>query len=82
MSKGAPAEKLVVGMAFFGQTWTGLSAAWHSVGDQAISVGTSGPFTKKYGIVAYFEVRLFATERMSSSHPGPYQITVNCLLCR
>ncbi|KAI0209829.1 Acidic mammalian chitinase [Lamellibrachia satsuma] len=56
MSKGAPANKLVVGMAFYGKTFTLTSAANHNVGDPKSNAGTKGEFTKQPGFLAYYEV--------------------------
>ena len=56
MSKGAPADKLVVGMAFFGKTWTPMSSIATGVGDPKIAVGAKGPHTDQPGLLAYYEV--------------------------
>ena len=56
MTRGAPAEKLVVGMAFYGKSFTLRSAAKHGVGDPKSGTGIQGPFTKQPGFMAYFEV--------------------------
>ncbi|KAI0209831.1 Acidic mammalian chitinase [Lamellibrachia satsuma] len=56
MSQGAPANKLVVGMAFYGKTFTLTSAAHHDVGDPKSGVGKQGPFTKLPGFLAFYEV--------------------------
>ena len=57
LSKGASADKLVVGMAFYGKSLKLLSADKHDVGDQKVGAGTNGPFTNLPGFVAYYEVR-------------------------
>ena len=57
LSKGAAADKLVVGMAFYGKSLKLLSADKHDVGDQKVGTGTKGPFTNLPGFLAYYEVR-------------------------
>ena len=56
MSKGAPADKLVVGMASLGKSWTLWSAAEHNVGDIQIGTGASGSFSNAPGLLYYYEV--------------------------
>lgn len=56
LSKGASADKLVVGMAFYGKSFKLKSAARHGVGAPKTGTGIQGPFTKQPGFLAYYEV--------------------------
>ncbi|XP_006888040.1 PREDICTED: chitotriosidase-1 [Elephantulus edwardii] len=56
LQKGAPANKLVLGMPTYGRTFTLASSSNNGVGAPATGAGTPGPFTKEGGLLAYYEV--------------------------
>ncbi|XP_061488231.1 chitinase-3-like protein 1 [Rhineura floridana] len=57
-SKGAPAEKIIMGIPTYGRTFT-LSSRQTMVGAPASGAGTPGPFTKLAGMLAYYEICSF-----------------------
>ncbi|KAH0618850.1 hypothetical protein JD844_018348 [Phrynosoma platyrhinos] len=66
--KGAPAEKIIMGIPTYGQTFT-LSSTQTVVGAVASGPGTPGAFTKTEGIQAYYEVQY-----MKNNHLGGIMI--------
>ncbi|XP_011303299.1 probable chitinase 3 [Fopius arisanus] len=56
LSLGAQREKLVPGVAFYGQAYRLASAFQHKLGDPASGPGTPGEFTKQPGMLAYYEI--------------------------
>ena len=58
VSKGAPKEKLVIGMATYGRTFTLAAGNNVGIGAPAVGAGTAGKFTRERGFLAYYEVRL------------------------
>lgn len=53
---GAPAEKLVLGLAMYGRTFTLKSKKMNGMNAPATEAGKSGPYTQAAGFLAYFEV--------------------------
>jgi chitinase len=54
--RGAPANKLIMGIGTYGRGWTLASAANAGVGAPAKGASTAGPFTAAAGFLAYYEV--------------------------
>ena len=57
--QGAPTDKLNMGLAAYGRTFT-LSSASSNVGAPASGAGTAGTYTGTAGFLAYYEVKLQA----------------------
>ncbi len=63
LRSGVPAEKLVIGAAFYARTWTGVNPADHGLCQMAKSAGTGGPhygellenYINKNGYVRYWD---------------------------
>lgn len=73
-TKGAPAEKLIVGFPIYGRTFT-LSTSQTGVGAPVSGAGQPGKFTRQAGFWAYFEVCLFlnsATIKFIEDQKVPY----------
>ena len=56
ISLGAPKDKLIMGVAFYGRSFTLCSATNNKIGDSICGAGTQGPYTKEAGYTSYFEV--------------------------
>ena len=54
---GTPREKLVIGMATYGRSFTLSNARNFRVNDAASGGGTAGVYTREAGFLAYYEVR-------------------------
>nr|XP_056700803.1 chitinase-3-like protein 2 [Euleptes europaea] len=57
-TKGAPAEKIMMGIPTFGRTFT-LASQQTGVGAAISGAGTPGPFTQEAGILSYYEICQF-----------------------
>lgn len=55
LSKGAPAEKIIMGIPAYGRTFT-LSSSQTGRNAPASGPGTAGPYTKEAGFWSYYEV--------------------------
>ncbi|KAJ7333002.1 hypothetical protein JRQ81_015182 [Phrynocephalus forsythii] len=78
-TEGAPAEKIVMAIPTYGQTFT-LSSLQTMVGAPASGPGTPGAFTKKAGMLAYYEICGFnhgATKRWIEEQQVPYSYKGN-----
>ncbi|XP_076366400.1 putative chitinase 10 [Tachypleus tridentatus] len=53
---GAPKDKLVIGMATYGRSFTLSDPRNNGINDQATGGGKEGEFTKEAGFLAYYEV--------------------------
>ncbi|XP_023966076.2 chitinase-3-like protein 2 [Chrysemys picta bellii] len=66
-SKGAPAEKLIMGIPTYGRSFT-LSSSRTGIGAPISGLGSPGPFTQEAGLLAYYEICTFTpgatTERI------------------
>lgn len=56
VSRGAPREKLLVGVPFYGQSFTIPGSSSKSFGITASGPGEAGEFTKQPGMLAYYEI--------------------------
>ncbi|PVD37547.1 hypothetical protein C0Q70_00141 [Pomacea canaliculata] len=56
VQKGAPKDKLNIGMGLYGRSFTLASASNHQPGAPAPHPGQPGPFTGDGGVLAYYEV--------------------------
>ncbi|XP_074833396.1 chitotriosidase-1-like isoform X2 [Carettochelys insculpta] len=73
-SKGAPAEKIIMGIPTYGRTFT-LSSSETGVGAPAFGPATLGPFTREAGFWAYYEICTFqkgATTKRLEDQKVPY----------
>ncbi|ELU16704.1 hypothetical protein CAPTEDRAFT_113634 [Capitella teleta] len=57
ISKGCPAEKLVLGCAMYGRTFTLKDPKNHGILAPASGAGMAGKFTREAGFLSYYEVR-------------------------
>lgn len=55
-----PANKLVLGIPFYGQSFTLVDSEDPQFGDEVSGAGTAGTYTKSAGTLAYHEVQLVA----------------------
>ncbi|XP_059149313.1 chitinase-3-like protein 1 [Physella acuta] len=56
VSKGAPKEKLNIGLGTYGRTFTLSDPNRHNVGDPTTGPGPAGRLTREAGFMAYYEV--------------------------
>lgn len=56
VSKGAPREKLLVGIPFYGQSFTLTKSNSYAEGTPTVGPGEPGEFTKQPGMLAYYEI--------------------------
>nr|KAG5713385.1 hypothetical protein BaRGS_024933 [Batillaria attramentaria] len=56
VEKGAPADKINVGMGLYGRSFTLASESNFDLGDPAPRAGQAGQFTREAGFIAYYEV--------------------------
>ncbi|XP_062997962.1 chitotriosidase-1-like [Elgaria multicarinata webbii] len=78
-SKGAPAEKIILGIPAYGRTFT-LSSSQTGVNAPASGPGTAGQYTKEAGFLAYYEICDFkkgATTVMIPEQKVPYSFKGN-----
>ena len=56
MSKGAPKEKLIIGMPTYGRTFTLANSAMYGIGASVTGPGQAGKYTRENGFLSYYEV--------------------------
>ncbi|KAJ8319360.1 hypothetical protein KUTeg_004451 [Tegillarca granosa] len=56
LEKGAPKEKLILGLATYGRSFTLSSSSDNAIGAPAKGAGSAGSFTREKGFLAYYEV--------------------------
>lgn len=56
VGKGAPRDKLLVGVPFYGQSFTLIKSNNHKVGTPTSGPGEPGEYTKQPGMLAYYEI--------------------------
>lgn len=54
-SSGVPKEKLIIGLATYGRTFT-LSGSQTGIGAAASGPGIKGQYTREAGVISYYEV--------------------------
>nr|CAD7569858.1 unnamed protein product [Timema californicum] len=78
VSKGAPRKKLLVGIPFYGQSFTLESPQSYNQGAEARGPGAPGELTRQPGMLAYYEIcdrlknQRWSLERDSFGATGPY----------
>ncbi|XP_030417333.1 chitotriosidase-1-like isoform X1 [Gopherus evgoodei] len=78
-NKGAPAEKIIMGIPTYGRSFT-LSSSETGVGAPAFGPGSLGPFTREAGLWAYYEICTFqkgATTKRIEEQKVPYSFKEN-----
>lgn len=53
---GAPADKLILGLAFYGRSFTLADPQQNSFGSPIAGAGTAGPYTREAGFMGYNEI--------------------------
>ncbi|XP_066157317.1 probable chitinase 10 [Euwallacea fornicatus] len=56
VAKGAPRQKLLLGVPFYGQTFTLANTNSHAEGTASSGPGQPGKYTKQPGMLAYYEI--------------------------
>ncbi|EDW85810.1 uncharacterized protein Dwil_GK23269 [Drosophila willistoni] len=56
LKAGAPPEKLILGVPFYGRTFTLLSPEQHEPGSPHIGRGIAGPYSREPGVLGYNEL--------------------------
>lgn len=56
VAKGAPRNKLMVGIPFYGQSFTLANPNEHDIGSPSTGPGLPGEFTMQPGMLAYYEI--------------------------
>jgi chitinase len=59
IQKGAPKDKLNLGIGAYGRSFTLKNAKNNGLGAPAIGAGNPGPYTRQSGYLGYNEVQLF-----------------------
>lgn len=57
ISAGASPEKLLMGIALYGRSFTLSNVSNNKVGSPTSGPGTAGPYTQESGMLSYLEVR-------------------------
>ena len=57
LKSGASPDKLVLGVSFYGKTFTLADRNSHEIGSASNGTGLRGPYTQTDGLIGYNEVR-------------------------
>ena len=57
LESGASPDKLVLGVPFYGKTFTLADRNLHEIGSASNGTGLQGPYTRQNGFLGYNEVR-------------------------
>jgi chitinase len=52
-------SKLVLSVPAYGHSYTLVDPELHGLGEEAVSVGTPGPYTRSPGVLSFHEVSFF-----------------------
>lgn len=76
MEQGAPADKLVMGMPLYGQSFQLADAKRNGLNSKAPGPGQAGEFTRAAGFLAYYEVSwvVFTIQRILSTTFSPVDL--------
>ncbi|KAL2743966.1 chitinase-3-like protein 1 isoform X1 [Vespula maculifrons] len=56
LAQGAPPEKLILGVPFYGRSFTLRNVQQHAIGSPTTGAGTAGPYTREPGMLGYNEI--------------------------
>ncbi|KAL2712674.1 acidic mammalian chitinase-like isoform X1 [Vespula squamosa] len=56
LAQGAPPEKLILGVPFYGRSFTLKNVQQHAVGSPTTGAGIAGPYTRESGMLGYNEI--------------------------
>ena len=56
LSEGAEPEKIILGTAFYGRTFTLADSTKHHIGDLFSGPGQAGKYTREAGMIGYNEI--------------------------
>ncbi|XP_057334455.1 acidic mammalian chitinase-like [Microplitis mediator] len=56
LSKGAPKEKLILGVPTYGRAFTLANPQSHGIGAASLGAGAAGPYTREAGMLGYNEI--------------------------
>lgn len=59
MSKGAPKSKLIMGVPFYGQSFSLMENAGNTIGAPSYAGGEAGDETRARGFLAFYEVNKY-----------------------
>ncbi|CAO2599622.1 Acidic mammalian chitinase [Lemmus lemmus] len=74
VKNGAAAEKLIVGLATYAQTFSLTDPSINGIGAPTSSPGPEGDYTKESGILAYYEVCTFLTNGATQAWDDPQEV--------
>ncbi|XP_045191898.2 chitinase-3-like protein 1 [Mercenaria mercenaria] len=77
--KGVPKQKLIIGMATYGRSFTLTNPAQNHMGDPARGAGQAGKFTRSAGFLSYYEICQMqesgrGEERWDNEQKVPYYV--------
>lgn len=71
LALGAPANKVVLGVPFYGRSFTLSDPAQNGIGAPVKGAGAAGAITKESGSLSYYEVRLLNLAPSDGCHGPP-----------
>lgn len=78
IKKGAPREKLMLGIPFFGRSFSLANPEKWEPGSEIKGLGNEGPFTQDDGFLGYFEICEMFTQsnwkKNKDSSDNPYAV--------